>query len=159
MSAGRRAAVLTCSTRAAAGTYADECGPILADWLRAGGYTVTSRIAADGPDVRQAMAELLEGRPSVLITTGGTGLSIDDLTPEITDELLERRLPGVSESIRRAGEAATPLASLSRGVAGAAGETFIVNLPGSPGGVRDGLAVLGPILDHICEQLEGSHVH
>ena len=120
---------------------------------------MTTRIVADGAPVREAIAEALAERPSAVITSGGTGLSGDDATPEITAGFLDRRLDGVADAIRRAGEAATPLACLSRGMAGTADTTFIVNLPGSPGGVRDGAAVLAPLLGHICDQLEGSHVH
>jgi molybdenum cofactor synthesis domain-containing protein len=95
----------------------------------------------------------------VLITSGGTGLSADDVTPELTEPFLTRSLPGIMESVRRAGAAKTPMAALSRGHAGVAGTTFVINLPGSPGAVQDGLAVLEPILDHICAQLEGNHEH
>ena len=95
----------------------------------------------------------------VIITSGGTGLSPTDATPEETLPLLDREIPGIMEGIRNAGAAKTPMAMLSRGHAGAAGQTFIVNLPGSPKGVMDGLGVLDPILGHLCDQLEGSHGH
>jgi molybdenum cofactor synthesis domain-containing protein len=98
-------------------------------------------------------------KPSVIITSGGTGLSADDVTPEQTEPLLDRTVPGIMEALRAAGLQKTPMASLSRGHAGIAGETFIVNLPGSPSGVMDGLSVLAPVLTHICDQLEGSHAH
>ncbi|MFI5086622.1 MAG: molybdopterin-binding protein, partial [Actinomycetales bacterium] len=97
--------------------------------------------------------------PAVILTSGGTGLSPDDLTPEMTQPLLEREIPGIMEAIRAAGAAQTPLAALSRGYAGTVGSTVLVNLPGSAGGIRDGLAVLAPILGHLCDQLEGSHEH
>ena len=95
----------------------------------------------------------------VIITSGGTGLSPTDATPEQTLPLLDREIPGIMEGIRSAGAAKTPMAMLSRGHAGAAGQTFIVNLPGSPKGVMDGLGVLDPVLGHLCDQLEGSHGH
>ena len=94
-----------------------------------------------------------------MITSGGTGLSPDDRTPDVTLPLLDREIPGIMEAIRRAGAAKTPLAALSRGYAGAAGHTFIINLPGSPKGVMDGLTVLDPVIGHLCDQLEGGHGH
>jgi molybdenum cofactor synthesis domain-containing protein len=102
---------------------------------------------------------LLSQQPAVIITSGGTGLSPTDATPEQTLPLLDREIPGIMEGIRSAGATKTPMAMLSRGHAGAAGQTFIVNLPGSPKGVMDGLGVLDPILGHLCDQLEGSHGH
>lgn len=156
----RTAAILIASTRAASGVYEDQCAPLISSWLEDHHYAVTGlRIEPDGAPVRTALETLLDGHPSVIITSGGTGLSADDRTPEITVELLDRQLPGVMEAVRAAGRDKVPTASLSRGHAGTVGSTFIINLPGSPGGVRDGLDVLAPLLDHICEQLEGSHAH
>ncbi|MDN4612748.1 MogA/MoaB family molybdenum cofactor biosynthesis protein [Arthrobacter burdickii] len=156
----RPAAVVIASTRAAAGTYEDECGPAIADWLYQHGFAVADAVVVpDGDAVGTAIGAALESRPAVLITSGGTGLSPDDTTPEQTVPYLSRSLPGIMESIRRAGSEKVPTAVLSRGLAGTAGSTFVVNLPGSPGGVRDGLAVLSPLIDHICSQLEGSHDH
>jgi molybdenum cofactor synthesis domain-containing protein len=109
--------------------------------------------------VGAALRALLTQEPAVVITSGGTGLSPDDRTPEMTLPLLEREIPGIMEGIRRVGTAKTPLAMLSRGHAGVAGKTFIVNLPGSPKGVMDGLTVLDPVIGHLCEQLEGNHGH
>lgn len=160
MSPERTAAVVIASTRAAAGVYQDECGPLIRQWLAEHGYAVQLvLVVPDGDAVGEALSQCLESGPSVLITSGGTGLSPDDVTPEHTHPLLTRPLPGIMEAVRRAGSAVTPMAALSRGHAGIAGSTFVINLPGSPGGVRDGLAVLDPILDHICAQLEGSHEH
>ncbi|WP_323961292.1 MogA/MoaB family molybdenum cofactor biosynthesis protein [Arthrobacter sp. JZ12] len=160
MSRERTAAIIIASTRAAAGVYRDECAPLLEQWLTVKGYRVQrSAVVPDGEAVRDAIAQSLDESPSVLITSGGTGLSADDVTPEITEQFLNRSLPGVMEAVRGAGAAKTPMAALSRGYAGVAGETFIINLPGSPGAVRDGIAVLDPILDHICAQLEGNHEH
>lgn len=153
----RTAGVVVASTRAAAGTYADRSGPIIADWLAAEGFEpLPVRVVPDGPEVKAALADLLAEGVRVLITSGGTGLTHDDRTPEITAELLDKEVPGIMEAIRAAGRPHTPLAALSRGVAGVAGGTFLINLPGSPGGVRDGLAVLQPLIGHICTQLEGN---
>jgi molybdenum cofactor synthesis domain-containing protein len=160
MTARRRAGVVIASTRAAAGVYQDECGPLIRDWLRGQGFTAGQpTVVPDGAAVGRALRAMLEARPAVIITSGGTGLSADDRTPEETAPLLDRELPGLMEALRRAGAASTPMAALSRGHAGTAGGTFILNLPGSPGGVRDGLAVLEPLLGHICSQLEGHHDH
>jgi molybdenum cofactor synthesis domain-containing protein len=156
----RPAAVVIASTRAAAGPYEDECGPAIAEWLYQHGFAVADAVVVpDGDAVGTAIGAALETRPAVLITSGGTGLSPDDTTPEQTVPYLSRSLPGIMESIRRAGSEKVPTAVLSRGLAGTAGSTFVVNLPGSPGGVRDGLAVLSPLIDHICSQLEGHNDH
>ncbi len=160
MSGLRNAAVVIASTRAAAGIYEDECAPIIAAWLMGQGFAVQEAVVVpDGPAVGEAIGVALERRPSVLLTSGGTGLSPDDTTPEQTEPYLSRRLPGIMEAIRRAGAETVPTAALSRGLAGTAGSTFVINLPGSPGGVRDGLAVLEPVLHHICTQLEGKNDH
>lgn len=156
----RKAGIIIASTRAAGGVYEDECGPLITQALSEMGYDVAAlHIVADGEPVRQAFEVMLSNEPSVIITSGGTGMTADDETAEITSALLDRELPGVMEAIRSAGRAKTPLASLSRGHAGSIGRTFVVNLPGSPGGVRDGLAVLAPLLEHICVQLEGKNAH
>jgi molybdenum cofactor synthesis domain-containing protein len=156
----RNAAVVIASTRAAAGIYQDECGPLVAGWLLDHGFAVQdSEVVADGEAVGAALGRALANRPAVLITSGGTGLSPDDATPEQTLPYLDRHLPGIMEAVRREGAAKVPTAVLSRGLAGTSGATFVINLPGSPGGVRDGLAVLAPLIDHICSQLEGSHDH
>ena len=160
MTSLRSAAVVIASTRAAAGTYQDECGPAIAEWLYAHGFAVADAVVVpDGEAVGTAIGAALEARPSVLITSGGTGLSPDDATPEQTAPYLTRSLPGIMEAIRGASVDKVPTAVLSRGLAGAAGSTFVLNLPGSPGGVRDGLEVLSPLIEHICSQLEGSHDH
>lgn len=160
MSSQRTARVVIASTRAAAGVYEDECAPLIRDWFEARGYVAhDALVVPDGPAVGDAIAHSLAVSPSVLVTSGGTGLSADDVTPEATEPFLTRFLPGIMEEVRRAGVAKTPMAALSRGHAGVAGKTFVINLPGSPKAVRDGLAVLDPILDHICAQLEGNHEH
>ena len=129
------------STRAAAGIYEDLTGPVIIDWLTEHGFeTYPALVVPDGEAVGAALRALLTQAPAVIITSGGTGLSPTDATPEQTLPLLDREIPGIMEGIRGAGTAKTPLAMLSRGHAGAAGQTFIVNLPGSPKGVMDGLS-------------------
>lgn len=156
----RTAGIVVASTRAAAGIYQDECGPLIQAWLYEQDISVVSaEVVRDGEPVRDAMVRMLDAGVSVLLSSGGTGLSPDDRTPEMTWPLLERPLPGIMEAIRAAGRESTPMAALSRGYAGATGKTLIVNLPGSPSGVRDGLRILQPILTHICGQLEGRNEH
>ncbi|MGO4188356.1 MogA/MoaB family molybdenum cofactor biosynthesis protein [Pseudarthrobacter sp. TAF60_1] len=157
---GRKAGVVIASTRAAAGIYEDETGPVIIDWLTEHGFEAyPAMVVPDGEPVGAAIRALLTQHPAVVITSGGTGLSPDDRTPDVTLPLLDREIPGIMEAIRRAGAAKTPLAVLSRGYAGAAGRTFIINLPGSPKGVMDGLAVLDPVIGHLCDQLEGRNGH
>jgi molybdenum cofactor synthesis domain-containing protein len=157
---GRKAGIVIASTRAAAGVYEDLTGPVIADWLAEHGFEAfPAMVVPDGGPVGAALRALLTQRPAVIITSGGTGLSPTDATPEQTLPLLDREIPGIMEGLRSAGAAKTPTALLSRGHAGAAGSTFIVNLPGSPKGVMDGLSVLDPIIGHLCDQLEGSHGH
>lgn len=160
----RRAGIVIASTRAATGVYEDRTGPVVADWLADHGFDVIPpAVVPDGPSVGAALRALLALGPAAIITSGGTGLSPDDVTPEETGPLLDRDVPGIMEAMRAAGSTKTPLAALSRGHAGLAGRTFIVNLPGSPSGVMDGLAVLDPIIGHICDQAAGrggaSHDH
>lgn len=156
---GRTAVVVVVSTRAAAGVYTDETGPIIRDWLNARGFSVADPIVVPDAAVAESLAAALREEPDVLLTTGGTGLSPDDRTPEATAALLDREIPGLMEELRRRGLDATPMALLTRGVAGVAGRTVVMNLPGSRGGVRDGLAVLDPILDHLLGQLSGRRDH
>ncbi len=157
--AGRAAVVLVASTGAAAGSRTDTTGPKLTEWLTGLGFSVgVPRVYADA-DVAYGLSEVLAGEPALVITTGGTGASPTDATPEATLAVLDRELPGVAEAIRQRGTAKFPLASLSRGVAGLAGRTVIVNLPGSPGGVKDGIAVLEPLLEHLLAQVAGGGDH
>jgi molybdenum cofactor synthesis domain-containing protein len=145
------------SNRAAAGVYADRTGPVIVNWLCERGYhTPEPVVVPDGSPVRDAVAVAVADAVDVVLTTGGTGISPTDRTPEATEPLLDRRLPGLADAIRSAGLPQVPTAVLSRGVAGVAGRTLIVNLPGSTGGVRDGLAVLEGVLDHAVEQLHGA---
>jgi molybdenum cofactor synthesis domain-containing protein len=155
---GRTAVVLVASTRAAAGVYADRSGPILVEQLREWGFSVGHPIVVpDGDELGFALGEVLASEPDLVITSGGTGLTPTDLTPEVTAPLLDRQVPGVAEALRAAGIAkGLPTAMLSRGLAGIAGRSFVVNLPGSRGGVTDALEVLGPVLGHILMQIPGS---
>jgi molybdenum cofactor synthesis domain-containing protein len=157
MSESRRALVVTASNRAAAGVYADKSGPILAEGLRGMGFAVDGPLVVeDGEPVGQALRGALDGGYDVVLTTGGTGLSPTDRTPEQTRPLLDAEVPGLAEAIRGYGAAkGVPTAVLSRGLAGIAGRTLIVNLPGSSGGCRDGLAVLDGVLLHAVDQMHG----
>jgi cyclic pyranopterin phosphate synthase len=155
----RSAVVLVASTSGAAGTRADTTGPVLAQWLAERDFTVRGPLVYPDADIRAGLADALTGAPGLVITTGGTGASPTDATPEATKSLLDRELPGVAEAIRARGAAKFPLAVLSRGAAGLVGPTVVVNLPGSPGGVRDGIAVLDPLLDHLLAQAAGGGAH
>ena len=152
-----RALAVTVSNRAAAGVYADKSGPVLVEALRSAGCAVDGPLVIpDGDPVEAALRDALAAGYDVVITTGGTGLTPGDLTPEMTRRVVERDIPGIAEALRSAGAAAgVPSAILSRGVAGVAGRTLIVNLPGSSGGVRDGMAVLAPVLSHAVSQING----
>ncbi|WP_281919882.1 bifunctional molybdenum cofactor biosynthesis protein MoaC/MoaB [Nocardia cyriacigeorgica] len=156
---GRSAVVLVASTGAAAGTRTDTTGPALTEWLRGLGFSVGDPLIYADADIAAGLAEALREVPELVVTTGGTGASPTDATPEATLAVLDRELPGVAEAIRQRGTAKFPLAALSRGVAGLAGRTVIVNLPGSPGGVKDGIAVLEPLLDHLLAQVAGGGDH
>ncbi|MGW2054483.1 MogA/MoaB family molybdenum cofactor biosynthesis protein [Streptomyces sp. NPDC001840] len=151
-----RALVVTASNRAAAGVYSDTGGPILAGGLAALGFTVDGpKVVPDGEPVERALREGVAASYDVILTTGGTGISPTDRTPEATRLVLDYEIPGIAEAIRAEGTAKVPTAALSRGLAGVSGRTLIVNLPGSSGGVRDGLAVLGRLLVHAVDQIHG----
>ena len=152
-----RALAITVSNRASAGIYADKSGPVLAQLLAEAGCEVTGPLVIpDGSAVEEALRDAVAAGYDVVVTTGGTGLTPGDATPEMTRMLLDREIPGIPEAIRAGGVAAgVPSAALSRGVAGTSGTTLIVNLPGSTGGVRDGMAVLASLLGHAVDQIRG----
>ncbi|MGI5246275.1 MogA/MoaB family molybdenum cofactor biosynthesis protein [Dactylosporangium sp. CA-139066] len=151
-----KAVVVVASNRAAAGVYADTSGPVLVDGLRELGFDVADPVVVpDGPPVEAALREAVAAGADVVLTSGGTGVTPTDATPEMTRRVLDYEVPGIAEAIRAAGAAKVPTAILSRGLAGVAGRTLVVNLPGSRGGAKDGLTVLGPILRHAVEQLRG----
>jgi molybdenum cofactor synthesis domain-containing protein len=149
--------VVTVSNRASAGVYADRAGPILAEGLRALGFDVDGpEVVPDGEPVGVALRDAVAQGYDVVLTTGGTGLNPSDRTPEMTRPILDREVPGLAEAIRAYGLGhGVPAASLSRGLAGVAGSTLVVNLPGSTGGARDGMAVLAPVLVHAVDQIHG----
>lgn len=154
-----RALAITASNRASSGVYEDRSGAILVELLRADPTFENVDgpvVVADGQPVETALRDAISAGYDLVVTTGGTGLTPGDLTPEMTRRVISREVPGIAEAIRAAGAAAgVPSAVLSRGIAGLAGGTLIVNLPGSTGGVRDGMAVLSPILAHAIDQIHG----
>ncbi|HSK90988.1 MAG TPA: MogA/MoaB family molybdenum cofactor biosynthesis protein [Euzebyales bacterium] len=153
---GRRAAVVTVSTRAAGGVYDDAAGPVLADRLRAAGFEVAPVVVV--PDGRGVVATALRAAAAeadLVVTTGGTGLHPRDETPEATGDVIEREVPGIAEAMRAAALRVTPMGMLSRAVAGVAGRTLIVNLPGSPKGAAENLDAVIGVLGHAIDQLRG----
>ena len=152
-----RALVVTVSDRSAAGARPDTSGPLAAELLGELGFDVAPVVVVpdDVAAVQDALRAAFAAAYDVVVTTGGTGLSPRDVTPEATLPLLERQIPGLADAVREAGRDAVPTAVLSRGVAGVVGRTLVVNLPGSTGGVRDGVRVLGPVVRHALEQLRG----
>ena len=152
-----RAVVICASTRAATGVYPDRTGPLIVTALREWGFDVEdATVVADGEPFAEALRAALAASPAVVLTTGGTGISPTDATPELTRRLLDREVPGIAEAVRAAGVAkGVPTAMLSRGLAGVAGSSLVVNLPGSTGGVRDALAVLADVVPHAVDQISG----
>jgi molybdenum cofactor biosynthesis protein B len=154
-----RALVITVSDRSARGERPDTGGPLLAGLLADLGLDVDDVVVV--PDDVDAVQAALRAAAAydLVVTTGGTGLAPRDVTPEATGPLLDRRVPGLEEALRGRGAATVPTAVLSRGLVGTRGRTLVVNLPGSTGGVRDGVAVLAPVLEHALAQLAGGGDH
>ncbi|WP_329016801.1 MogA/MoaB family molybdenum cofactor biosynthesis protein [Micromonospora rifamycinica] len=151
-----RARVVVASNRAAAGVYADTSGPLLVAGLRELGCQVDEPVVVpDGEPVAEALRAAHADGIDVVLTSGGTGITPTDRTPEVTRALLDHEIPGIAEAIRAYSRDRVPTAALSRGLAGVLGRMLVVNLPGSRGGAKDGLAVLGPILGHAVDQLRG----
>jgi molybdenum cofactor synthesis domain-containing protein len=152
-----QAVVITASTRAAGGAYADRSGPILVAGLRGLGFAVAeATVVADGQPVAQALQRAIASGVQLVLTTGGTGLGPTDQTSQLTAELLERPIPGIAEALRAQGIAAgVPAAMLSTGVAGLVGHTLVINVAGSPGACRDALEVLQSVLTHAVAQIHG----
>ncbi len=152
----RSGLVIIASTRASAGVYQDRCGPVIVDWLNDRGVATPSPVVvADGDPVAGALRAGLRDGHDVIVTSGGTGISPTDCTPQVTAELVDYQIPGLADAIRLAGLPHVPTSVLSRGICGVAGRTLIVNLPGSTGGVRDGLGVLADVIGHALDQLRG----
>jgi molybdenum cofactor synthesis domain-containing protein len=151
-----RAMAVTVSNRAAAGVYADTSGPVLVEMLSDAGCQVDGPVVVpDGEPVTEVLRDAVAAEYDLVVTSGGTGLTPTDETPEMTRRVIEREVPGIAEAIRLEGRDKVPAAILSRGLAGIAGRTLIVNLPGSTGGVRDGMAVITAVLAHAVDQIGG----
>jgi molybdenum cofactor synthesis domain-containing protein len=155
---GARALVITVSDRSAAGTRADASGPLLSELLAGVGCVVGPVVVVpdDRAEIAAALRAGVDDGFELVCTTGGTGLAPRDVTPEATRDVIDREAPGLADAIRAQGRDAVPTTILSRGVAGIAGRTLVVNFPGSTGGVRDGVAALAPVLAHAIEQLRGA---
>lgn len=152
--------VLVVSSSVARGDATDTTGPELAEWLRGLGFATPDPVrVSDGHAVADALERILRDAPAVVITTGGTGLTPDDVTPEMTARFIERRVPGIEQALIAQGLEHTPHAALSRGIAGVAGSTLVINLPGSRSAVRDAMVTLAPLVPHACEQIANVRTH
>lgn len=152
--------VLVVSSSVARGDATDTTGPELVEWLRGLGFATPDPVCvSDGHAVADALERILRDAPAVVITTGGTGLTPDDVTPEMTARFIERRVPGIEQALIAQGLEHTPHAALSRGIAGVAGSTLVINLPGSRSAVRDAMVTLAPLVPHACEQIAGVRTH
>lgn len=152
-----RAGVITASTKGSRGERPDESGPAIREVLEANGIDViaTELVPDDADRIAEAIRRAVAAGANVVLTTGGTGLSPNDVTPEATRRVVEREVPGIAEAIRARSLAKTPHGMISRGIAGSVGSTLVVNLPGSPRAVRESLEVLLPVLPHAVELLAG----
>ena len=152
----RSARVIIASTRASAGVYEDRTGPVIVDWLTQRGYDVPPPVVvADGVAVSRALFAAVGEKVDVILTSGGTGISPTDRTADATADIVDYQIPGLADAIRRSGLPHVPTSVLSRGICGVRDGTLIINLPGSSGGVKDGLGVLADVLEHALDQLGG----
>ncbi|MDK7750415.1 molybdenum cofactor biosynthesis protein MoaE [Brevibacterium sp. UMB10442] len=152
--------VLVVSSSVARGDATDTTGPELVEWLRGLGFATPGPVrVSDGHAVADALEQVLRDEPAVVITTGGTGLTPDDATPEMTSRFVERRVPGIEQALVAQGLEHTPHAALSRGIAGVAGSTLVINLPGSRSAVRDAMVTLAPVVPHACDQIANVRTH
>ena len=157
MEASVKAAIITASARASAGVYEDTSGEILKTGLQALGYEVANVVIVtdDVQQISVAISAALSAHVDLIVTTGGTGISPTDVTPEATAPHIQKQLPGIPEALRAYSREKVPTADLSRGIAGTNSSTLIINLPGSPGAVKDGLVIIERLAGHIHEQLRG----